>query len=284
MSAPSQNANEDIELVPIPTQKGPAIADNTVKPSQDDFIPMKPGRIRWALEDFARHKPDSAVHQEQHAKRFPSQHNSAYLRESQENERTSAADTGCSEPHSQNNFHRETDLSDESAEEALRALDSHDTTPAIGKCSTASARRVKESLEISNERRPSVSSFETDQHVEMLPWLSRQVTVGRNSDFRGLSAQDREELGGIEYRSLKILLKILIGKSLASWCDLHLLLSKIFRRTLSRPAYDRRYRSFAVDHTRPFALPRLPDIPRAGQSVVVSGLSHNPDEPFLTVL
>jgi hypothetical protein len=47
----------------------------------------------------------------------------------------------------------------------------------------------------------------------MVPWLSRQVTIGRNSNFHGLSAQDREELGGIEYRSLKILLRILIGES-----------------------------------------------------------------------
>ncbi|KAJ4314156.1 hypothetical protein N0V84_009039 [Fusarium piperis] len=43
------------------------------------------------------------------------------------------------------------------------------------------------------------------------PQLSREVTVGRNSMFHNLSSQDREELGGIEYRSLKLLLKIILA-------------------------------------------------------------------------
>ncbi|KAF4968774.1 hypothetical protein FSARC_3903 [Fusarium sarcochroum] len=43
------------------------------------------------------------------------------------------------------------------------------------------------------------------------PQLSREVTVGRNSIFHNLSSDDREELGGIEYKSLKLLLKIIVG-------------------------------------------------------------------------
>ncbi|KAM5354483.1 hypothetical protein ACJ41O_001130 [Fusarium nematophilum] len=43
------------------------------------------------------------------------------------------------------------------------------------------------------------------------PRLSREVTVGRNSTFHNLTSQDREELGGIEYRSLKLLLKIVLS-------------------------------------------------------------------------
>ncbi|KAK2126155.1 cation transport protein-domain-containing protein [Fusarium oxysporum II5] len=43
------------------------------------------------------------------------------------------------------------------------------------------------------------------------PRLSREVTIGRNSIFHNLSSKDREELGGIEYKSLKLLLKIIIG-------------------------------------------------------------------------
>ncbi|KAF4979592.1 hypothetical protein FZEAL_4221 [Fusarium zealandicum] len=43
------------------------------------------------------------------------------------------------------------------------------------------------------------------------PQLSREVTIGRNSIFHNLSSKDREELGGIEYRSLKLLLKIVLG-------------------------------------------------------------------------
>lgn len=45
-----------------------------------------------------------------------------------------------------------------------------------------------------------------------LPGLSSQATVGRNSQFHNLTEEDREQLGGIEYRSLKLLLKIVIGK------------------------------------------------------------------------
>jgi hypothetical protein len=44
-----------------------------------------------------------------------------------------------------------------------------------------------------------------------LPYLSKQVTLGRNSNFYKLSAQDRERLGGIEFRALKLLLKIVSG-------------------------------------------------------------------------
>jgi len=38
--------------------------------------------------------------------------------------------------------------------------------------------------------------------------LSHHATLGRNSDFRNLTREDREKLGGIEYRSLRLLLKI----------------------------------------------------------------------------
>lgn len=44
-----------------------------------------------------------------------------------------------------------------------------------------------------------------------LPKLSSQATVGRNSNFRNLTEQDREMLGGLEYRALKLLLKIATG-------------------------------------------------------------------------
>lgn len=43
-----------------------------------------------------------------------------------------------------------------------------------------------------------------------VPYLSWQPTVGRNSVFVDLSEEQREELGGVEYRSLKSLAKILI--------------------------------------------------------------------------
>ncbi|RGP61477.1 putative potassium transporter trk-1 [Fusarium sporotrichioides] len=43
------------------------------------------------------------------------------------------------------------------------------------------------------------------------PNLSREVTIGRNSIFHNLTSEDRDELGGIEYKSLKLLLKIIVG-------------------------------------------------------------------------
>ncbi|KHN97226.1 Potassium transport protein, high-affinity [Metarhizium album ARSEF 1941] len=43
-----------------------------------------------------------------------------------------------------------------------------------------------------------------------MPYLSSGATVGRNSQFYNLTRQDRNELGGIEYRSLKLLLKVVV--------------------------------------------------------------------------
>jgi len=62
------------------------------------------------------------------------------------------------------------------------------------------------------QRRASTNS---QPHSSQLPYLSPQATVGRNSQFRNLTVQDREVLGGIEYRSLKPLLKIVLGKQAA---------------------------------------------------------------------
>ncbi|KAJ5743778.1 hypothetical protein N7533_008648 [Penicillium manginii] len=44
-----------------------------------------------------------------------------------------------------------------------------------------------------------------------LPKIFSRATVGRNSQFHNLSVEDREQLGGIEYRSLRLLLKIVTG-------------------------------------------------------------------------
>ncbi|KAJ4854607.1 cation transport protein domain-containing protein [Trichoderma breve] len=41
--------------------------------------------------------------------------------------------------------------------------------------------------------------------------LSHHATLGRNSEFYNLTKEDREKLGGIEYRSLKLLLKIVFS-------------------------------------------------------------------------
>ncbi|KAM5351397.1 hypothetical protein ACJ41O_004120 [Fusarium nematophilum] len=54
------------------------------------------------------------------------------------------------------------------------------------------------------------SAWSGDQNKDM-PYLSYTPTMGRNSNFVGLTLEQREELGGIEYRSLRTLAWILIS-------------------------------------------------------------------------
>ena len=57
------------------------------------------------------------------------------------------------------------------------------------------------------------TSFRRDPTKEKdpAPYLSWEPTIGRNSAFVDLTEEQREELGGIEYRSLKTLAMILVG-------------------------------------------------------------------------
>jgi Trk-type K+ transport system membrane component len=49
------------------------------------------------------------------------------------------------------------------------------------------------------------------EHSDPLPYLSYAATIGRNSTFVDLTEEQREELGGIEYRALKTLAWVLLG-------------------------------------------------------------------------
>lgn len=53
------------------------------------------------------------------------------------------------------------------------------------------------------------SRSKTEEQLEM-PYLSYKPTIARNSKFLDLTDEQRDELGGIEYRSLKLLAKIII--------------------------------------------------------------------------
>ena len=53
----------------------------------------------------------------------------------------------------------------------------------------------------------------TKENEPPTPYLSWQPTIGRNSAFVDLTEEQREELGGIEYRSLKTLAVVLVCKS-----------------------------------------------------------------------
>lgn len=59
-------------------------------------------------------------------------------------------------------------------------------------------------------RRSTTSAIQGQPALNDKPFLSRQATIGRNSEFHNLTPHDRELLGGIEYRSLKLLLKITV--------------------------------------------------------------------------
>lgn len=184
------------------------LQDTIPVPSPDEPTPENTGHIHWALNRPAREDAEPIQCQPHLAGCSASQHGVDPSPASRGHGGLPTAGNACTKRQSANASHRATCSSDKSDEASLRGPDSYVATTATGKSSNVLTSEVDESL----ERRPSVSSFRSDQHVEMVPWLSRQVTIGRNSNFHGLSAQDREELGGIEYRSLKILLKILIGK------------------------------------------------------------------------
>lgn len=62
-------------------------------------------------------------------------------------------------------------------------------------------------------RATTFASFLTtrQEDPDPMPYLSYQATLGRNSAFVDLTEEQREELGGIEYRSLKTLAVILVS-------------------------------------------------------------------------
>jgi hypothetical protein len=61
---------------------------------------------------------------------------------------------------------------------------------------------------IGSLRNRELSRTRSTPSTARLPQLSKTVTVGRNSQFYNLTPEDRQALGGIEYRALKLLLKI----------------------------------------------------------------------------
>ncbi|RPB00540.1 hypothetical protein L873DRAFT_1835026 [Choiromyces venosus 120613-1] len=76
----------------------------------------------------------------------------------------------------------------------------------------ASSRRPRGlSRENSLSRSRSRLSFRKSIDSPLAPYLSYTPSIGRNSRFYDLTEEQRNELGGIEYRSLKTLAWILIG-------------------------------------------------------------------------
>ncbi|KAG8529827.1 uncharacterized protein KY384_005308 [Bacidia gigantensis] len=57
----------------------------------------------------------------------------------------------------------------------------------------------------------SLNKWASKENEPVAPYLSWQPTIGRNSAFVDLTEEQREELGGIEYRSLKTLAVVLLN-------------------------------------------------------------------------
>ncbi|KAK4058039.1 hypothetical protein OIO90_000778 [Microbotryomycetes sp. JL221] len=63
----------------------------------------------------------------------------------------------------------------------------------------------------------SASHLTVDGRAKPVSYISFDAVVGRNSKFENLTEAQQEELGGVEYRALKILLKIVVGYWLLVW-------------------------------------------------------------------
>jgi potassium uptake Trk family protein len=105
---------------------------------------------------------------------------------------------------------RDTAIDDDEDEDAIT------TSPKATRSGPADGRPLQKRNSFSVRAREALqngisSASRTELTLGNYPQLSASVTIGRNSNFSGMNAQDREELGGIEYRSLKLLLKIIVG-------------------------------------------------------------------------
>jgi hypothetical protein len=59
----------------------------------------------------------------------------------------------------------------------------------------------------------------TPPNSKAVPYISFNTTVGHNSEFKNLTNQQLEELGGLEYRALNVLLWIVgaVSTNSLSW-------------------------------------------------------------------
>jgi len=74
---------------------------------------------------------------------------------------------------------------------------------------TSRGFKMSETRTSANKTFSSMTTARSMGMGESMPYLSWQPTIGRNSAFVGLTDEQREELGGIEYRALKTLRNIL---------------------------------------------------------------------------
>lgn len=93
------------------------------------------------------------------------------------------------------------------------------TTFAAGALSRRITSRWPSDAPDSQMQPPEQSRSREMRRTDTTPYLTFQAKVGRNSRFKGLTTEQQEELGGVEYRALTILLRITI----VYWLALQLL-------------------------------------------------------------
>ena len=102
------------------------------------------------------------------------------------------------------------------APEVNRPRDKTSTFPRAASRQRTQNRENDEPQPLSQNRRPRTNTFSTFRRtntarsMETTPYLSYEPTIGRNSFFVNLTEEQREELGGIEYRALKTLAMTLV--------------------------------------------------------------------------
>lgn len=61
--------------------------------------------------------------------------------------------------------------------------------------------------------RGTIASGANEGETKEAPYITFQAIVGRNSRFHGLTEEQMDELGGVEYRALRVLLIIVVAVS-----------------------------------------------------------------------
>ena len=93
----------------------------------------------------------------------------------------------------------------------------------------------------------SLRGWGTKENEPPTPYLSWQPTIGRNSAFVDLTEEQREELGGIEYRSLKTLAVVLVCEYIEAILHIAALLILSFYSLLFFVSFTRRHYTTPLD-------------------------------------
>ncbi len=85
----------------------------------------------------------------------------------------------------------------------------------IGRFAPKATQTLTKSLTIPRTNTISGRDTITEDGVQgkEVPYISFSAVVGRNSHFTALTDEQKDELGGVEYRALRVLLYIVVGVS-----------------------------------------------------------------------